>query len=129
MKKGKFMKNILLVTVLSFAIVGCAEYTGDTTYNDNSGQDLSVSYGEGDVLICSDSNCTYTGETISISDVNNSKSDPLNEDASDLIDSGEVVVGVYDENYSPSECAGAGFFFCSIEQKCLNQPVVSGSCN
>ena len=33
----------------------------------------------------------------------------------------EIELGVYREDYNQQECNDAGFFFCTIEQKCKNQ--------
>ena len=120
----------LLLCVAVFATVGCGDMTGDTTNNDNSGQAIDNSYtfnegdrdyGSGTVLICDDANCTVmvdeSGRTITNGD--------------DEADDGDAIVGEYSPDYTQSECNAAGFFFCTIEDKCLNQRVddSSSSCS
>ena len=104
------MMKLILATLLAFSLVGCIpDYTGDTTTHvDNSTIDNSVSYGEGDVLICTDSECVLAEE---------------HEDV------GDAIVGVYDPEYTPTECNAAGFFYCTIENVCLDQPLDTGTCN
>lgn len=34
----------------------------------------------------------------------------------------------YDENLDAATCNDLGFFYCTIEQKCMPQPIDSGSC-
>ncbi len=116
--------RVILSILAVFAIAGCdAEYTGRTTNNDNSGQDHSYSYvftegdrdyGTGTPLFCTDANCSVTNEDNSI---NKGEAD--------------AIVGEYDENYTQAECNAAGFFYCTIQDKCLDQPVddASSSCN
>ena len=92
------------MTILSlFMLSACLEVTGDT----NNSVDESVTYGDGDVLECNAESCYLMPND----------------------DTGSVVVGVYDADYTRIECESAGFFFCSIENMCLNQPLVSGTCN
>ena len=100
------MRNITLAIVASFLLVACGDYTGDTTYE----TDNSTSYGEGTVLICDNSTCVEA---------------PPEYDNGD----GNATVGVYDADYNQVECNAAGFFYCTIENMCLNQPRTSGSCN
>ncbi len=103
---------------------GCSVDTGDNY--DQSGQDHSYSYvftegdrdyGTGTPLFCTDSNCSV-----------------INSDDTDdnSINKGEAdaIVGVYSEDYTQAECNAAGYFFCTIQDKCLNQPVddASSSC-
>jgi len=103
--------------IMAMGLVGCGDYTGDTsdttydytseyTYTENN-----IDYGSGTVLQCDDSNCSVIGGKGT--------------------KGGDAVVGEYDENYSPTECRAAGFFFCTIEDKCLNQRVddASSGCN
>jgi len=107
--------------ILALGLQGCGDISGDTAYNDNSGQDNSYTFTEGDrdygsgtVLFCNDANCSVNASNSSSS-------------ASD----GDAVVGEYDDSYTQSECQAAGFFYCTIEDKCLNQRVddSSSSCN
>ena len=36
-----------------------------------------------------------------------------------------IVFGVYDPTYNPQECNEAGFFFCTIEMRCLQTTLES----
>ena len=110
---------------------GCGNLaTGDTVNsvsNDNSGQDNSVynNYPDGTVLTCTDSNCSLSTTSSVSTDINGSIDA---DEAIDAINDGNTVVGVYSDEYTQTECAEAGFFYCTIEDMCLNQPVSSGSC-
>jgi len=117
------MKSILSVIAV-LAIVGCAEYTGNTTNNDNSGQDHSFmfvegdrSYGSGTYLFCTDANCSVIDSSDNSYDGNGSVPD--------------AIVGDYNSAYNQVECTSAGFFWCTVDDKCLNQRVddSSSSCN
>ena len=118
----------LLLCVAVFAMVGCGNITGDTANYDQSGQNNSYTFNEGDrdygsgtVLVCDDANCSVmvdeSGRTITSGD--------------DAADEGDAIVGDYDASYTQSECNAAGFFYCMIEDKCLNQRVddSSSSCS
>ena len=104
---------------------GCGDYTGDTVRNDYTNEysytENNIDYGTGTVLQCNDANCSVmkdeSGRTITVGD--------------DEATTGDAIVGQYDENYTPAECKAAGFFYCSIEDKCLNQRVddASSSCS
>ena len=111
------MKKIILAALVAFGLVACGDLdTGDTTIMESSYvyTENNIDYGSGTVLFCNDANCSVNASNSSSS-------------ASD----GDAVVGEYDENYTPSECKAAGFFYCSIEDKCLNQRVddSSSSCS
>ena len=104
---------------------GCGNLdTGDTVNTaivDNSGQDNSVynNYPDGTVLTCTDANCSL----VSTETITNES------DAIDSINDGNTVVGVYSDEYTQTECSEAGFFYCTIDNLCLDQPVSSGTCN
>ena len=104
--------------MVAFLAVGCGDYTGDTKVfeGDYVGGDIV----QGDKVVCTDANqtecyspdySTYTQKDGSIDDVADEPS------------------GDYDASYSPAECAANGYFWCGIEQKCLNIPANSGTCN
>jgi len=104
---------------------GCGDYTGDTenTYQESHYTfiDNGIEYGSGTVLNCDDANCSVMvdGSGTPVKDGDDNASD------------GDAVVGTYSAAYSQSECNAAGFFFCTIEDKCLNQRVddSSSSCS
>lgn len=93
------------MAVLAFGLSGCVSIEGDT---DNS-VDESVTYGNGDVLDCRDGNCTLAPEG----------TDPTD---------GDAVVGEYNAEYTQAECTAAGFFYCTIENVCMNTPAAGGTC-
>jgi len=99
------MKKILFALVALVALVGC----GDTITQDKR---TTVACGDGG---CGD--IAVDGSTV-VTQASNSdyaESDP--------------ELATYDETYDVGECTDRGFFWCSIEQKCLNQSLSSGSCN
>ncbi len=116
-----------LSILAAMLLVGCGDFTGDTTNNDNSGQDHSYyfvegdrSYGSGTYLFCTDANCSVT-----------QTDDNSGNDSNNTYDEPDAVVGEYSEYYTQAECNAAGFFYCTVQDKCLNQPVndASSSCN
>ena len=102
------MKKLMILAVMALTIAGCS-YQGDTKNYDNSYTDNSVDYSDGTFLTCTDANCTVSG-------------------SSDRADA-DAVVGIFDADYGPAACRSAGYFYCDIENVCLNQPTTSGSCN
>jgi len=115
------MKKYLFGAVLAAIIVGCGDYSsvgdtvGDYVSNDYSGQDNSVNYEAGTVLVCTDANCSVAGTPEADAAIQNDK---------------EVTIGTYPgADADPATCNDAGFFWCSIEKKCLPQRLDSGSCN
>ena len=113
------MKYFVMI-MAAFLAVGCGDYTGDyvgdttnTTNTDNS-VDNSTDY------ICRDNADTqcYTPDYSGYIDKDGEFNDVADE-----------PTGEYDASYSPAECAANGFFWCSIEQKCLNIPASGGTCN
>ena len=60
----------------------------------------------GDTLTCTDSECT------------------LAEPGSDV----DAVIGLYNPDYTQVECNAAGFFYCTVEGMCLDQPLDTGTC-
>ena len=119
--------GVVAVAVLLFA--GCANYTGDKSYSysyDYSSYvftDNGVDYGSGTVLQCSDSECSV------MRDDNGRVVTRDNSDNNDTM--GDAVVGEYNEDYTQTECEAAGFFYCTVQDTCLNQRVddTSSSCS
>lgn len=100
------MKTALLI-ILAFSLNACVpDISGDV---DNS-IDNSIVYGEGTVLNCTDANCSVAVD----------QTDPSE---------GDAVVGVYSADYNRVECTSAGFFYCTIEDVCLDQPISTGTCD
>ena len=90
--------KLILLTILAFSLSACIE-TGDTsTTIDNSVR--------GGTLTCTDSECS------------------LAEPGSDV----DAVIGLYNPDYNQVECTSAGFFYCTIEDMCLDQPLDTGTC-
>ena len=112
------MRKILTLVVATFALIGCGDYTGDTAYSYDNSTDNSVDSSTN--YICTDNNGTncYSDDYSYYVDGNGSVDGVA-----------DTPSGVYDASYSASECAANGYFFCSIEQKCLNIPASSGTCN
>ena len=118
------MNKAILAIVVALAVVGCGDLdTGDSTsvHNDYTSEysytENNIDYGSGTVLQCNDANCSVmkdeSGRTITTS--------------SDSSEDGDAVVGQYDPTYTQSECQAAGFFYCTVEDKCLNQRVDDSS--
>ena len=114
----KMVATIAVVNAVAvFMLNGCGDYTGDTssTYNESDYiNDSSTNY------ICTDNNGTncYTPDYSSYVS-NDGTIDEVADEPS----------GDFDSEYTASECAANGYFFCSIEQKCLNIPADGGTCN
>ena len=107
------MRNIFLIALL-LMLNACGDNEGDT-YTDNTVTTTSTTtntsnYAEGDVLYCSSEECAIA---------------PAGTDPSDS----DAIVGVYDADYTQTECNAAGFFFCIIEGLCLDQELETGSCS
>ena len=95
------MRTITLI-LLAFSLNACIpDVSGDTTI------DNSVTYGEGTVLVCTDSICEVAAP------------------GSDV----DVVVGEYNPDYNQIECNAAGFFYCTVANMCLDQPEDGGTCS
>ena len=127
------MVSLGFLTAPMLMLQGCGNLdTGDEIYsvvsNDNSGQDNSVynNYPDGTVLTCTDSNCSLSTTSSVSTDINGTVD---TNEAIDAINDGDTVVGVYSDEYTQTECGEAGFFFCTIEDMCLDQPIASGTCN
>ena len=95
------MKTILMM-IVSLMLIGCGDYTViKDNGNDNSDHSYTVNL---------DGNATYTND-------GTGKDDPY---------FGDVK---FDPSYNKSECNAAGYFFCDVTQKCINQPLKGGSCS
>ena len=106
------MKTIILI-LLAFSLNACIpDIEGDVTNNDYSTSSTTTSttnYVKGELLYCSSSECIVAP----------AETDPLDSD---------VIVGTYSVDYTQVECNAAGFFYCTIENVCLDQPLESGTC-
>jgi hypothetical protein len=107
--------KIVLGLIGILLINGCGDITGDTAHNDYTSEyyytENNIDYGSGTVLSCNDSKCTVLGGKGTTG--------------------GDAVVGQYDPTYTQTECNAAGFFYCTVQDKCLNQRVddSSSSCS
>jgi len=121
------MKKTILMSLVVIAalLTGCDETTtavpqGDTTINTNGGDvvinDVQVD-GEGTYISNGDGTITYTNGT-----GNSVGTDGTSSGA------GSKELGVYSASYSQSKCTEEGYFYCTLENKCLNQPATGGSC-
>ena len=104
--------------ITAFVMSGCADFTGDTTYD--SSTDNSVNIDRSHTVRDSNGTTTYYSAK--------TPNDLTDDEIGDGVPS-DVVVGDYDPNYSKEECGQAGFFFCPLENKCLNQPAYGSSCS
>ena len=96
------MRTIILI-ILAFGLNACIpDIQGDT---DNS-IDNSTNYGSGTVLVCTDAVCEIA------------------EVGSDV----DAIVGKYSADYTQTECEAAGFFYCTIENMCLDMELDTGTC-
>ena len=109
------MKTITAIAVIAstLALVGCADYTGASS-NSYTNIDNSQDY------ICKDNKDTdcYTQDFSVHKDRNGRLSSVADEPS-----------GEYDPEYTPEECAANGYFWCSIEDRCLNKPADGGTCS
>ena len=107
------------MTLIAAALVmtGCGDYTGDTEHYTDSNNDNSVNYGEGDVMVCNESECSIVGSP----------------DGDRIEGEGNFTIGEFPgESADPATCNEAGFFWCSIERKCTRTPLDDnggGTCN
>ena len=101
------MKKFIILVLLAFSLSACISVDGDTV--NNSTTDNSTDYGEGTKLVGNEGNFTVAPDYMDESDV-------------------DVVIGKYDVDYTQAECTAAGFFFCTIENVCMNTPVATGTC-
>ena len=113
------MRKYLIATLIAAAMVmtGCGDYTGDSKTYTDSNNDNSVNYGEGDVMVCNDSECAIYGSA---------EADEIDKDGNATL---EEFPG---EDAPPDECNDAGFFWCSIERQCTRTPLDDaggGTCN
>ena len=122
------MKKIILLSALAFIFTACgetsgdADYRGDTTVNtttiDSGGGDVTINDvevdGNGTYIYNEDGTVTYsTGDGFT----NTSGADAIVE-ASDG----------FDEGYDQAECTAAGYFYCTLNNICVNQPADAGTC-
>jgi len=106
------MKSIVkgaIAILATFAIIGCGDYTRtdgsgntDNSFTDNSTTDNSAT-----------DNSQGSGADGTV-------------DANKTTD---IEEGIYRQDYTPQECTAAGFFYCTIEDMCLDTPKATGTCN
>lgn len=100
------MKYLLSVAALlaAFTLSGCIPDVSGDTNNDYSVTETS--YGDGDYLICNDSECQVSN----------------NDEPTD------VEVGEFNADYTQTECIAAGFFYCTIDNICIDAATDVGTC-
>lgn len=110
------MKKLLLLTAAiaaSLTLSGCIPDVSGDTNNDYSTSTVTDSYNNtydvGTLLMCEGSTCEVA---------------PAGTDEGDA----DAVVGEFNVEYTQAACTEAGFFFCTIEQVCLDVATDSGSC-
>ena len=118
-----------MAIAMTFFIVGCGETTGDSNYTENTtinsgGGDVTINdvevSDEGTYIYNSDGTVTFT-----TGDENNIGPADGDSDGDGVQD---VEVGQYDSDYNQAQCTAAGFFYCTIENQCLDQPSTGGTC-
>ena len=109
---------------------GASDARGDTTVTnttiDSGGGDVTINdvevTGEGTYVYNENGTVTYsTGDDFGQGDVGTGDTD------GDGVP--DVEVGVYDDAYDQAECTASGFFYCTLENKCLDQPASGGTCS
>ena len=124
------MKKIILLSALAFMFTACGEdgarstTTTTNTTIDSGGGDVTINdvevSDEGTYIYNSDGTVTFTTGSENV--IQPADGDSNGDGVAD------VIVGDYDEGYDQAQCNAAGFFYCSIENKCLNQPSDAGTC-
>ena len=127
------MRNLLMLSAATAIFAGCG---GTTTHYDRTPPQPTESHvttvysGGGDVII-NDVVVDNGGTYIQNDDGTVTYTDGDGNSVGVKGDTGksDTVTGDYPgEEADPAECADAGYFYCTIEDKCLNQPKGGGSC-
>ena len=117
------------LTAPMLMLQGCGDTKGDANYTevtsiDSGGGDVTIN----DVQVSEEGTYIYNENgTVTFTTGDENVIQPANGD-SDGDGVVDVTVGDYDEGYDASQCNAAGFFYCTIENKCLNQPSDAGTC-
>ena len=102
------MKKILIACIAVLALVGC-DTGGDTTNT----QITNVEMGDnGTYIHNSDGTVTY-----------------IDYQTGEGVDGGNSTNGVYNSTDNAVECRLNGYFFCTLSNTCLNQPLGGGTCS
>ena len=131
-----------LATILGFGLVGCGSGGSGTSYTaaqQEPTKQTTVYSGGGDVDISdvnvgdnatyinnNDGTVTYVGGDVGGNNeltISTSHDGTGPDEASDAYDEGQ-----YDPNLSQKECNDLGFFYCTIEHKCLNRKSAGNTC-
>lgn len=123
------IRNIGIIGLLIVALTGCS--SDDTAAGDYTSTSYSINSGGGDVTI----NDTTVGENGTyIQNADGTVTYTSGNDNVFTLPDGEKVsiadepTGDYSASYDAEECAANGYFYCTIENKCLNVPARGGSC-
>ena len=111
------MKSVVkgaIAVLVTFTVIGCGDYTrtADSGNTDNS--------------------ITDSGNTDNSTTDNSVNNNEPGSDANGTVDDNKtayILEGIYRQDYTPQECRDAGYFFCSIEQQCLDMPATGGTCS
>ncbi len=95
----------LMATIVVFMLAGCTEGESSPTASTTT-----VTQAEGATFITTDSG------------------DIINVTGDYLIGEAPNPSGAYSSGYNQAECTEEGYFWCSIESRCLNQAISTGSC-
>jgi len=123
-------KYILILVLPLLLLVGCGETSGDSRGDTNIA--TTTVDAEGDVTI-NDVTVESGGTYIQNADgtvTYSSGAGDVTSSAEEAAATAEKAAedGTYDPTYTRAECTEAGFFYCTLENKCLNQPASGGQC-
>ena len=112
--------------ILALGLSGCGETSGDADYRgDTTVNNTTIESGGGDVTINDvevDGNGTYVYNADGT--VTYSTGDGFAGGNDGVVDASDE----FDEGYDQAECTAAGYFYCTLENRCLNQPAGGGTC-
>ena len=119
------MIKFLGMAVMAVLIVGCGDYQGDTSKSyvgetDITDNSVDNSIDRGTYIYDNNGTVTYYGP-------NNGNVTELADGT--LEDIPDEPSGDYDATYTEGECAANGYFWCPLEEACLNQPATGSSCS
>jgi len=105
------MKKLIFAVLAMFLLVACGvDYNSNNVSNTDSG---NVDNTDNSVVL--DGNATYYNDGSGYNDDNTTK-DPY---------FGDIP---FDPKLSKKKCNDAGYFYCNIDQVCVNKPLTGGSC-
>ncbi len=120
------MKYLLILSVLIFGL-GCGENTTSTYIPPPDEKPNIEPNGEGTIII-NGSGSVIVEQSVEVE----GGLYIYNEDGTVIYISMPIdeieMSGDYDPSWTKAECDANGYFWCSIDQRCLNQPAAGSSC-